>query len=266
MPEEIYFDIEKSTYAKTWNELSERQVLQVIHILHSKKVLGWKIVHLANTICKIGKREELNIVEKDLIKITTFLLDGKVELTQNPLPKLKTGFWSALYGPTDKLNTSTFGEFIMADSFCQNHIEEEDLIKKEEWLCKMIACLFRPKKKNHNPASSTYDGDIRERFNSWNLDSRLPKVRRLDFETKQAILAYFISCKNYFAEVYTDIFTKGESSGEGGNWFTTLHHISDKVTDYEPITETRVALALFDLNEKQKTAKKNKAEMEKLKR
>lgn len=264
MPEEIYFDIENSIYAKTWNELSQEQVLAVMRILHSQTVLGWKIIHLVNILCEIGKNEKLIIVEKDAIEITKFLLDGKVELTQNPLPKIGTGWFSTLYGPSAKLNTSSFGEFIMADSFCQNYISEEDPNKKEEWLCKMIACLYRPKKKKHNPASPNYDGDIRERFNSYNLGSRLPQIKRLDFEIKQTILAFFISCKNYFAQIYTDIFTKGESTGEGGNWFTTLHHYTEKVTDYDPYTETRVSLALFDLNEGQKTAKKNKAEMEKL--
>jgi hypothetical protein len=253
--EEIYFDLENTEYAKSLNELSQEQLLAVFRIFRSSVSLARKTEQLVGVVCNTQPHQHLYIVEDDYEAVVGFLFDNENLLTTNQLPVISNGWFSKLYGPGEKMQSSNFGEFMMADSFCTNYLKTQDIT----WLHKMIACLYRPKKKNYNPKAEDFDGDIREKFNSNNLESRLKVIAKLKLDAKDLILNYFVGCKNQFAKSYTELFVREESGGAKGeesSWFLTLRRHADDITKFSQVMEANADLILFDMNQKQIDAKK----------
>lgn len=263
MKQELYFDIHKFQYAKNWNELSKDQLLACIRIIHSAKDPVTKVEQLSGILCNIQPHQHLIIVLDDADEITKFLFDPQSQLTINRFPYFRLGILSKLYGPSDRLNNSSFGEFMMADSFCMNYIESQN----PEWLHKLIACLYRPKKRKYNPASINFDGDIREKFNSNNLDSRLKQISKLDTEVKHAILAFFLGCKNAYATTYKHLFTQGSSKGKSSQspWLEALSSYAKGVGNFNEVLDSNAGLVLFDLDKAIKEGKKMQEAFEKVK-
>jgi len=260
MKQELYFDLHKFQYAKSWNDLSKEQLLAIIRVLHSAKDPALKVEQLAGIICNVQPHQHLYIIFEDARTITQFLLDPQASLTANRIPDIRTGILKRLYGPADRLGNSTFGEFMMADSFCANYISTQ----KEEWLHKLIACLYRPKKRKYNPASETFDGDIREKFNPNNLQSRLKQIEKLDFELKQAILTYFIGCKNAFAQTYAHLFMPASTGKPSSSpWLEALSSYAKGVGNFNEVLDSNAGLVLFDLNKAIKEGKKMQEMFEK---
>lgn len=251
MREEIYFDIEATPHAKEWNALSADQLLACMRIISSGRDQLRKVELLSAVLCYIQPHQALFISIEDADSICSFLLEQESKLTINRFPSIRSGILKKLYGPSDAMGNSSFGEFIMADSYCMNYIRSE----KVEWLDKLIACLYRPRKRKYNPSDVNFDGDVREKFNNNNLPSRLKQISRLDSELKHAILAYFIGCKNQFASTYRHLFTRGEGGNGSSPWLDTLSSYSKGVQHFDDVLDSNAGIVLFDLDKNVKDSK-----------
>ena len=251
MMQEVFFDRATTPHVQSWNELSAHQLLECMHVIYAKESTLRKLERLSAILCEIQPNQHLYISLEDAEAICAFLLVQDVSLTVNRFPMIQVSRWKKLYGPAEAMSNSSFGEFIMADSYCMNYIQTG----KVEWLDKLIACLYRPKKANYDPSDVAFDGDIREGFNNNNLSSRLEDIGSLKLELKHALLTFFISSKNHFAATYTHLFVRG-GKGNSSPWLDTLSAYANGVGNFEKVLTSNVGIVLYDLNRKVEKNKK----------
>lgn len=141
------------------------------------------------------------------------------------------------YLPDSYLNNAVCIEFIYADSYLESIARFEGDINKCEELNMLVATLCRPRKWFwwFRKRLSSYDGDIRERFNPSLMKSRAKRFEKLPLQWKLYVLAYFIACKKNIVEdpAYNLIFPqkkkkkKAEASNEeGSSWAEVLKDVA----------------------------------------
>lgn len=112
----------------------------------------------------------------------------------NPVPKNKI-LLTNYYGPSDSFNNITFGEYTDAlRLFNQYHATGETYL-----LYIIASILYRPKKSFHyfRKALSSYDGDIRQSYNSHQIEERASKFKYADFGFIYGVYLYFASFQQY---------------------------------------------------------------------
>lgn len=229
---------------KTWNELSAEQILAVAEIFTSSYDHTHKMKLLCAVLHQLKPKQQLVIDWEDARAISQFLLDD-IALTENRFPQF--GKW---YGPADRLKNLTFAEFISADTACMKYIEAQE----PKHLDKLVAILYRAKKKGVKRNAPDFNGDVREAFNSHTVELRMKQMRKLSAAQKMAVLFFFVGCKSHFAKQFPYVFKKGGDGKSGSTWLHAIHQFTDNITQYETVLDLKANMVLFDLNESQKDA------------
>ncbi len=218
----------KRNVPEKWNEMSGKQFKKTIKFLYPEKFgqqldktqsqllvskvllnINWLVFFALTTVQKV----QLNW-------LTLFLYQEKNELTKNLLPSFKIPFGKRLYGLGDNFDNLIGSEFIIADNHFFNYFSSGNTAD----LDKFVACLYRPKRKNYNPHSPDFKGDIREDFNSFLVDARAKKLAKVSLAKKLMAYTYYIGCRTEWEEMYPYVFPKetGEQSLNYG-WLEALY-------------------------------------------
>lgn len=123
---------------------------------------------------------------------------GQQEINYTPVlnhfPQVKAGK-VLLYGPSHLLADLTFGELRAAVEEMQAYFDS----REEEQLSRMIACLYRPERKDWESwqRAENFDGRRREPFNRAKLDNLALITARLGQVERTAILLWFSHALHY---------------------------------------------------------------------
>ena len=112
----------------------------------------------------------------------------------NHFPVIKAG-GQVLHGPASLLSDLTFAEFRTAIE----EMEEYFSTKAEIHLSRMIACLYRPMRKDWDSfqESDNFDGKMREPFNRARLDANALYTAKIGAVDRTAFLLWFTYSLNY---------------------------------------------------------------------
>src|SRR4051794_34131573 len=110
---------------ETWNELSARQLLRVMHILFIEDYsTDRKVLELQRVLFGMKKKEYRKLPAEDIdefLYLVNFLLEGKIDLTKNVFPKIthvnRIGTWQDFYGAEDECMNMIAFELVFAESY-----------------------------------------------------------------------------------------------------------------------------------------------------
>lgn len=121
--------------------------------------------------------------------------------------------------PKDKFSTSCIAEYIYASN-CLVAIAKG----KENYLKNLCAGLYRPKDIENKSKSKT--ADLREKFDTDNINDRVEDFKTLAYNKQIAILFFFVSVQRHFQEKYPEVFEEGESS-VSADWSQVLLRVAE---------------------------------------
>lgn len=212
--------------ASNFNELTGDQLLYFIRQkqsgIENEEVLKKTTLYLLGDAVKLKKIKQAELI--DLSNAHAFLFD-ECDLRKQLIPQITfdTPFRKnvVLYGPDEALTNCRFLEFLKANTYLLQHFKT----KKQEYLDKFIACLYRPAKENYDPESVIADGDRRERFNDVVIEHRAKTTQWIPAHIKEAIDLFFRGCCLFLQEFFYDAF-----SGSGGKNQYGVHGIIDQLS------------------------------------
>ncbi|MCA8830188.1 hypothetical protein [Hymenobacter pini] len=235
--------------ARTWNELTGEQLLQVCRIygkdfnlraLLHRAMLGVLLQVPARVLRKINHVQVL-----ELKPFYRFLLepDQGRPLTAQLLPRLPVRSWRqaffapTLYGPADSFRNLSFSEFIFADTYFLRYLQTTE----EAALDKLVAVLYRPQRRDYNPLAVSYGGDRREDFNEHLLAARARHVARVPHYVKFAVLLYYRGCRRELERRYARVF-EGDTNRKAAlsGWQAVLHGLADGVHRIDATAQQRL--------------------------
>jgi hypothetical protein len=249
----------------SFNELSRTQLLTIIELLYATGDETRKRFRMLRELFNYGRSTKTSWILRwkmspeayvEMFPLTDFIFKES-DLTKNLLPSVRVPFsFKKLSGPDDRLNNIVFIEFIKCERF-YNKFQKTREVKH---LDKLIAVLYRAKKKSYDPLK---DGDIREKYIDENkfIDHQAKLISRLPIRVRLSILHYYHGCRNYIFNypAYKQVFKKVEkivdvnqraNIKEDYSWEKALMNMAATVKDTEDIAQTRLTTVLYYLNEK----------------
>jgi hypothetical protein len=150
-------------------------------------------------------------------------------------------------GPADKLSTSTFGEFILAEAAFSSWAKSGS----DQQLDRLCAILYRPKKPFWQLLSAEFDGDRRVKLNSNMLADRAKAFSKAPQGFKLAVAAYFAGSLEAMASSFPRLFQKASKDAKPSKaiWMKAAARLANGLPNYDAILKTRLSLALFQLSE-----------------
>lgn len=117
--------------------------------------------------------------------------------THNPVPSFKP-LWKTYYGPTDSFTDMTFGEYRDGLRLFHDFHATGDM----HILTLLASVFYRPKKSFHfiKKRLASYDGNIRERYNSNTLDERAKELKTAPIGFIYGFYLLFASFQKYLID------------------------------------------------------------------
>lgn len=259
--------LEKTRYSlpSRWDELSAGQVVQIAWLTsqqldrvklakllvlvlmdalpwHKRLRLRWFYLMQANTL----ERADLMYLTRSFAEFTAF--------TSQKLQKIggKCVLRPTWYGPNSALANASLWEYIKAEQYFTRYLKDRD----EEWLNKLVAVLYRPRRKGYDPELHE---DVRVPLIDATIPYRARQVGRLPLPVRIAVLMWFDGCRSHIIRMYPLIFKKKEETDSGlqnklgaqpksGNWLDLLTGLSANMTQFSQIANTNLSIALTDIS------------------
>lgn len=221
------------------------------------------------------KRKAFNALDSEELANITFLLswlhqsETSVDVKTLKLPKIKIGL-TTYYGPTTGLKTTSFDEFIYADTKFVN------ISKKQDWreLYKLVAAFYRPKRKDWKEfkSSAEFNGDMRQEFNSTHVNELGDHFYKyMNLYDAMAILYFYWGFRVNYLLKYTTLFPKEKKSTAENKygWAATRLEISGaKFGDYKSTGKANWNTIVFEMHrsEELRIKQEKMLELKKLRR
>ena len=231
-----YVNIDKvsRTLPASWNELSRSQLLFACSMFNRSITAPFFKAGLLSKFLRIKKRlwNKMDITDIYYLSQTLNFVLEDVTLTKSLIKTIRCPRfpWTRLYGPQDAMNSSTFGEFTMA----QENYEQYNKTGKQEHLDKMVAILYRRKKHfwwiTRHFVDST---DSRVRLKDCALAERSKSISRIDPLVKQAVFLFFSGVQNSLPGRFPNVYRpkpKSDSTKPNG-WVSLIISLADGKTD-----------------------------------
>ncbi|MDP1624109.1 MAG: hypothetical protein Q8M08_17435 [Bacteroidales bacterium] len=228
----------KRSLPSSWNELTRKQLIMVSRSFNNKLTAVEFKVQLLFRFLRIGNRLWKSIPADEMhgLSISLNYLLEKVSLTNALISsiRIKRFPWVRYYGPSDAMETSTFGEFTKA----QVRYEEYDLTHDTAKLDELVAVLFRRKKSfwfiRRHFCEST---DPRVRFIDRTLPIRAKKLASLPHELKYSIFLFFSGVYGSLPDKFPHVYRHKSSSAndKSTGWATLIISLADGKTDDESL-------------------------------
>lgn len=260
-------EVNRKVYAipSHWNELTSRQLLQVMKVIYGDyDILAGQLMLLKIILgvswyrwCRISiseKHANLDRVE--------FLLASN-ELSRQ-LIKQHNGF----YGPDDDFNNITGEEFVFSEDFYFKSFsvsKETGRMIHEDQLNQLVSVLFRRKKEGYNTRVNA-DGDPRQPFNqniaAYNADRVISKWPK---HVKLAIFTWYECCRQQMIESNPEVFGGGNSEPAKYGLLSVMRVIAESGIhgDFDKVQRMYVKMWMVELNEKAEEIKREEKALRK---
>ena len=243
--------------AITWNELTDRQLLDVAKVLSTgyERVTTKQDALLA-ALLQIPTRDfrKLNVVQRVNMRHLVQFLHAPTDhppLTAQLLPCLTLPFLRFIeeprhfYGPREAFRNLRFDEFIFADSYYLRYLQTGG----EHYLDQLLAVLYRPERAGYNPEAVDYAGDRREDFNEHLVPARAQRLAALPDHYKHAVLLYYRGCRRLLEQRYEYVFSQDNTTTATANgWQDVLHQLAGGVHRLEATARQGLANVLREMN------------------
>jgi hypothetical protein len=234
----------------SWNELSDIQLKYIAKNWEQWKVASIKGVSLLKYKCalflKLVPQLKYSLLKKILPKIEDEKLYELTELTNfvfekndfTKCPVQSIGSLFKLYPPADKLNGIVGFEFMFADD---NYISYHKY-NKPEYLDKLIASIYRPKK--------IFSAE-RVQFNKNKIEKYARSASKLSNAKKQLILLWYIGCRNHIVAKNKHIFPGDtDNESQSGSFLSLILALSNgSFGTFDQTGNTSLHLLFMDIKE-----------------
>lgn len=267
------------TFPSNWDELSSRQFLAIVKnmgaLLFQSEVTesdlyAQKIITVQQVLgAPAWLFKKLNSDQLfDLAKLLDFV--KVVDLNKQLLPKVivKTGAFSSktFIGPDAGLDTSSFDEFIMADTYFVNISSKKNM----DFAYNLFAMLYRPIREDLKEfkASDKWDGDERESFNSTKCLERVDFFKKhLPYEYILATVYFYWGFREKHLLGYTTLFPKRnpeeKQSKNNYGWAATRLELSGhKFGNYQETGKENWRNIIFDMHREEEKRQKREKELQ----
>lgn len=269
-------------FPENWDELTQRQFLAITknlgRLIFEKEVTEEDVYARRIIALKELLDIPLHLYKKvtsgelvDLLQLLDFTKEIDLNTQLLPFIPVKTGVFQTmkLVGPKKGLNTSTFDEFIMADTHFVNISAKQDM----EQAYFLFAMLYRPIRKDLKEfkASNNWNEDVREPFNVAKCKARVEMLKKyLPQEYLLAVLYFYWGFREKNLMIYKTLFPSPEKDEEGNKkkaknnygWADTRLELSGhKFGDFDKTGKTNWRNVIFDMHrEQEKRTQREKAE------
>ncbi len=255
---EHYFDFDRHKVPKGWNELEDWQLERICEALYTMEGDARDLRIIANLF---GKEGNVLISESDARQLLAFI-NGESGRTKAIEP-FKIGMFN-VYGPGDRLNFSSFGEYIKAEAYFFDFLEKKSI----ESLDKLCATLYRSAPIFRLKAKGT---DWRKPFDSNFVEADAERWKSVPLGKKLAIASFFNGSKDAIARVFPKIFKKPRKSAtqeprDKAIWLKSLSRLADGLQNYDVILNSRLTLVFFEISRVLDDHEKMKEEFERKKK
>jgi hypothetical protein len=253
---------------ETWDELTERQLLQVMKILFLrgntpeqmalqllKNLTGmprWKFIR-----CKAEELEEY-------FYLLNFLVGENVAFTKNLVPVYDDGRLyederTEFYGPDDRLDNLRMKEFTNTEHYFIEWCNSGR--KDEESLNELIAILYRPQIPGYNHQKNEL-GDHREPYVQ-NVCGYYAKhfVSSWPPSVKLAISTWYDGCRRHIIANNPDVFEGGGGDPARYGLVSVMLNVAESHVfgDFSHVEDQYVSIVMMQLNELVEKARKLEA-------
>jgi len=229
--------------AANWNEFTRKQLLFVVRSLFLKTTLSRKtemiLVKLLNIKWKYIKL--LNHSQINALGDSVKFIFNSNNFTKNTFDTFTYKF-KRYHSPGEGLNNITFEELTFADNmFLQYH-----KTRKQEFLDKLIAILYRPRKKRKEIRHIEFNGDVRIDFNKHQIEKRALHLKKLPAHYKFIGLTFFTGCRNLIEKKFPHVFSSGSASGsKKTGWLDVILGLAgNKFGDFEKTSKMNAWVVL----------------------
>lgn len=233
--------------AENWNELTTKQYLKIVKLLHA------------------GIADETEAFEKVLYILSKksllrfFFIPADMRLRmhehvewifeQKGITKQFLARYKNFYGPAEDFENLRMKEFHAAEMAVYILKQEQDIDSLNE----LIAVLYRPGKKNYDTKRDT-DGDIRITYNPNETAFFKRTIKHWPLHIKRAILMWYHGCRQNLEETYPLVFENNDSGSSKDYYdgmYGMMRGIAEKKTygDFDAVGELYVHLAFKEINE-----------------
>jgi hypothetical protein len=233
----------------SWNELTRKQLVYIAELFDSKFTLIDFKVRVLKAFLSLKRKISRQISHEDAYFLTETLdfLFKPVNLTKNLIPTIKISLFRKLYGPADKMMTSTFGEFIKAHTRFELYEKNktappETLIsklyeEKDAFLNEMVAILYRPKKVCWWIRRYFTDKtDCRVPFMDRTLFSRTKDISKIDKKIRFSVYLFFSGILGSLPEQFPNLYRKKDDQDEKKTgWADLIISLADDHMDDESL-------------------------------
>jgi hypothetical protein len=251
------------TIPTTWNELSQRQLLQVMDCLFIKqypedkgrlkllKILcamnWWQFFRAPVTSGKkrkglFGKKIEVTGMDEYLY-LADFLLKEEADITKQLFP-----VYDELYGPAENFSNLVMDEFVFSEQYFMQWSEDKNRI---DALNDLIGCIYRTAKKKYDFLLNP-DGDARKEFND-NVSKHFAStlIAAWPMKIKLAIATWYGSCRSALARNNPDVFGGGSGNPAQYGLVSVMMAVAKRgvLGDFKSVEKQYVTLVMMDLNE-----------------
>ncbi len=238
------------TIPNDWNELSQKQLLEVMEVLFLKQYNEEQIVlKLLKVLLNFSywqffrcKPEEL----EEYIYLTNFLIK------ENTLIKCLMPFYThdkvSYFGPSDEMSNLVMEEFYFTEDYYMQWQEDRSVTSL---LNNLVAVLYRQAKDNYDFEKNA-DGDPRIAFNE-NICAHyaLKSVVAWPMNVKLAIATWYAGYRQHLIQLYPEVFSQSGGDPTRFGLLSVIRNIAMKGVhgNFESVEKKYVNLIMMELTE-----------------
>jgi hypothetical protein len=248
----IYIHNKKEyTLPDNWNELSARQLIQLMDIKDQDTTEAY-LLRALHVLLGYGKMR-FYFMPLDakfyLLPFVRWVMESN-DIINNPITE-----YAGLLGPASEFDNLRMAEFRVADL----HYRLFQKNPSDEHLNNLIAVLYRPMRTD----GKLDEGDMREPFNPNTVANRVQAILRWPKPVKQAILFWYEGCMSYMVGLYDLAFSGGQQQAQTTNniedgFFGMMRDIAKKgiYGDFNAVENMYVHLVFREVEEQMKEAQR----------
>lgn len=243
-----------------WNELSRRQLIQVMECLFLREYnMEQGKLKLLKILTGMSWWQFFRCQPEDFeeyLYLADFLLQERTGLTKQLIPE-----WRGLYGPCDNMSNLIMQEMTFADLHFMKWAENRSDLSA---LDKLVATLYRPAKPGYDFLRDP-DGDSREEFNPNVCDWRAEHfISKWELPVKLAIAWWYDACRWQIVDNNDEVFGGTGEPSKYGLVSMMMSVAEDGVLGtFNDVEKQYVTIVLMKINESIANAKRQEAAMKK---
>lgn len=285
----ITIEINRKFYSipQKWNELSSKQLLQVMDLFYCTeytlekaqlkllKILSgmswWEffrapVVTIEKQLYPFWKpvrilSEWLYLNRKVCYGLDEYLYLTYFTILENDLTKAVLKEYKGLYGPADSCSNMKMDEFVFSEHYYTQWAEEK---MDDDFLNNLVSVLYRPEKEKYD-RKKNIDGDCRIAFNE-NLCQFYAdtEIKKWPLKAKMAVAHFYEACRQQWIDSNPDVFG-GDGEPAKYGLLSVMRGVAKSGVhgDIENVEKKYVNAILVELNELVAEAKEIKKAMKK---